>query len=146
MLTHYPLRKSDPETVNVHGHFHGGEVPTRRHVNASVEWIDYRPVRLDHLIEKIQRQSADRCCRRARVGEKLGWATTASGTCEDDSATRPLRRSAVESPGRPDGRAGAGNSRTGVARDRTRSAARAGGAGAGGTARNTTSCSGSPLL
>ena len=79
LLTHYPLREPLPETVNIHGHLHGGGAPTRRHVNVSVEWTDYRPVRLDHLLERVQRQSGNGCQPRARaVGDGPGWATTAS--------------------------------------------------------------------
>ena len=40
VLTHYPLRNPPPGTVNVHGHLHGAEAPTDRHVNVSVERTD----------------------------------------------------------------------------------------------------------
>ena len=57
-LTHHPLGKPPPGTVNVHGHLHGGKAPTPQHVNVSVERTDYRPVRLDHLLKKVHRRSA----------------------------------------------------------------------------------------
>ena len=43
-LTHLPLRRIPPTAVNVHGHLHRAEGPTRRHINLSVEQIDYAPV------------------------------------------------------------------------------------------------------
>ena len=45
-LSHLPLRRVPPTAVNVHGHLHGGEAPTRRHINVSVEQTDYAPVGL----------------------------------------------------------------------------------------------------
>ena len=47
LLTHVPLLQVPAGCVNVHGHVHRNESPSRnRHVNVSVEQLDYRPVRL----------------------------------------------------------------------------------------------------
>ena len=80
VLTHYPLREPPPETVNIHGHVHGGEAPTRRHMNVSVERTGYRPVRLDDLLDRVhRRQPATEWHRRAHAGgDGPGWATPAT--------------------------------------------------------------------
>ena len=47
LLTHVPLLQVPHGCVNVHGHVHQKESPSRnRHINVSVEQVDYRPVRL----------------------------------------------------------------------------------------------------
>ena len=44
LLTHMPLRRVPEASVNVHGHIHHRRVRGRsRHINVSVEQVDYRP-------------------------------------------------------------------------------------------------------
>ena len=43
LLTHVPLRRVPPNTVNIHGHLHGGGSPTRQHRNLTVERTGYQP-------------------------------------------------------------------------------------------------------
>ena len=57
-LSHLPLRRVPPTAVNVHGHLHGGEAPTRRHINVSVERTDYAPVGLTWVLELARRRNA----------------------------------------------------------------------------------------
>ena len=50
LLTHVPLVQVPHGTVNVHGHLHEQESPTpNRHINVSVEQLDYRPARLSDI-------------------------------------------------------------------------------------------------
>ena len=50
LLTHVPLLQVPPGCVNVHGHVHQKESPSRnRHINVSVEQLDYRPVKLSDI-------------------------------------------------------------------------------------------------
>ena len=50
LLTHVPLVEVPYGTVNVHGHLHEQGSPTdNRHVNVSVEQLDYRPARLSDV-------------------------------------------------------------------------------------------------
>ena len=58
-LTHMPLRRVPLTAINVHGHLHGAPAPSPRHFNASVERIDYAPVRLDQLLRRWQAQHTD---------------------------------------------------------------------------------------
>ena len=53
-LSHLPLRRVPPTAINVHGHIHGGEAPTRRHFNVSVERTDYAPVGLNWVLERAR--------------------------------------------------------------------------------------------
>ena len=47
LLTHVPLLQVPVGCVNVHGHVHQKESPTRnRHINVSVEQLNYRPAGL----------------------------------------------------------------------------------------------------
>ena len=47
--------------VNVHGHLHGEESPTRdQHLNVSVEQLNYRPVRLSEIRRLARRLVAGR--------------------------------------------------------------------------------------
>lgn len=55
-LTHMPLKRVPPTAVNVHGHIHKADSPTRRHVNVSVERTDYAPVGLSWILEVCRRQ------------------------------------------------------------------------------------------
>lgn len=47
--THYPLGTVPPGHVNLHGHLHGSPPGRSRHINVSVEQLDYRPVSLARL-------------------------------------------------------------------------------------------------
>ena len=58
VLTHSPLRRVPPNTVNVHGHLHGAAGPTRRHRNLSVERTGYGPVRLEEVLNDAAGESA----------------------------------------------------------------------------------------
>ena len=51
LLTHVPLVQQVPHgAVNVHGHVHEQESPTpNRHINVSVEQLNYRPARLSEI-------------------------------------------------------------------------------------------------
>ena len=50
LLTHVPLLQVPHGAVNVHGHVHEQESPTpNRHVNISVEQLNYRPARLNEI-------------------------------------------------------------------------------------------------
>ena len=53
-LTHMPLRRVPPTAINVHGHLHGAPAPSPRHLNLSVERIDYAPVRLDQVLQQVR--------------------------------------------------------------------------------------------
>ena len=47
LLTHMPLRRIPPGCVNVHGHLrHERVAGPSRHINVSVEQVDYRPTAL----------------------------------------------------------------------------------------------------
>ena len=50
VLTHSPLRRVPPNTVNLHGHLHGGGSPTRQHRNLTVERTGYQPLRLEEVL------------------------------------------------------------------------------------------------
>ena len=50
LLTHVPLLQVPHGCVNVHGHVHQRESPTtNRHINVSVEQLNYRPSRLSDI-------------------------------------------------------------------------------------------------
>ena len=50
VLTHVPLLQVPHGAVNVHGHLHEQESPTpNRHVNVSVEQLNYRPGKLSDI-------------------------------------------------------------------------------------------------
>ena len=47
LFTHVPLLQVPVGSINVHGHVHQKESPsTNRHINVSVEQLNYRPARL----------------------------------------------------------------------------------------------------
>jgi len=59
LVTHYPVKEDFLETdwVNLHGHIHNTPFPPglgsgQRHINMSVEHLDYAPVSLDTLLSK----------------------------------------------------------------------------------------------
>ena len=50
LLTHVPLLRVPAGCVNVHGHVHQKESPSRnRHLNVSVEQLNYRPAKLSDI-------------------------------------------------------------------------------------------------
>ena len=50
LLTHVPLLQVPYDCVNVHGHVHQKESPSRnRHINVSVEQLHYRPAKLSDI-------------------------------------------------------------------------------------------------
>ena len=53
-LSHLPLRRVRPTTVNVHGHIHRSKAPSRHHFNVSVERTDYAPVGLTWVLEQAR--------------------------------------------------------------------------------------------
>lgn len=59
--SHFPMQQKQLRdgSFNVHGHVHQNESPEEHQINVSVEVIDYTPVHIDSIIEKIkQKQSA----------------------------------------------------------------------------------------
>ena len=68
-LSHEPLEAVPVGAVNLHGHFHEGAEPTRRHVNLAIERWEYRPVQMTHVVEIARRRltgSQERVPLRAR--------------------------------------------------------------------------------
>ena len=59
ILTHVPLHEStlnEGSQFNVHGHIHQMESPTKRHICACVEHINYTPVLLEDLVKAHSRK------------------------------------------------------------------------------------------
>ena len=54
-LSHLPLRRVPPTAINVHGHIHAADTTSQRHFNVSVERIDYAPVGLTWVLERVRR-------------------------------------------------------------------------------------------
>lgn len=64
LLTHVPVHESSlfrgatgnekdpPKLRNVHGHIHEKSSPSSDHINACVEWHNYRPVNIEELRKK----------------------------------------------------------------------------------------------
>lgn len=51
ILSHEPIEMSqDMPYLNIHGHIHQDNIDDGKHLNVSVEQIDYRPVKVDKLI------------------------------------------------------------------------------------------------
>ena len=60
LLTHVPLLQVPHGCVNVHGHVHQKESPSRnRHINVSVEQLNYRPAKLSD-IRRLARRLLER--------------------------------------------------------------------------------------
>ena len=56
LLTHVPVHESTlgenpkrPKMVNVHGHIHDKAAPSEKHINVSVEQINYTPINIEEL-------------------------------------------------------------------------------------------------
>ena len=72
LLTHVPLLQVPQGAVNVHGHVHEQESPTRnRHVNVSVEQLDYRPARLSEVRRLARRLMEGRTVPGQTTGARL---------------------------------------------------------------------------
>lgn len=59
VLTHVPLHETsinEKVSVNVHGHIHQNKSPTNYHINACVEWLDYKPVLLGDMISEHKKK------------------------------------------------------------------------------------------
>ena len=70
LLTHVPLLQVPHGCVNVHGHVHQKEPPSRnRHINVSVEQLNYRPAKLSDI-----RRLARRLPERRTVPGHSTWA------------------------------------------------------------------------
>lgn len=60
IFSHIPLReesmrtRSKKEPVNVHGHIHHNKSPTPRHINVSMEAINYTPVNIDDIRKMLK--------------------------------------------------------------------------------------------
>lgn len=57
-LSHIPLHESTlgearhgRDTINIHGHIHRNDPPSPRHINVSVEWVNYTPREVTELIK-----------------------------------------------------------------------------------------------
>ncbi len=56
ILSHMPLLnrslRNNDDNISVHGHIHEKDPPSNRHINVSVERINYTPVELEELVHK----------------------------------------------------------------------------------------------
>ena len=58
LLSHIPLHETVLQNsygynlINVHGHIHNQDAPSDRHINVSVEQINYTPTAIEDLIKK----------------------------------------------------------------------------------------------
>lgn len=62
VLTHVPMHPSQLEfrwKFNVHGHIHRGGVNDRRYVNVCCEAINYRPLSLEEIRRRVDRERAN---------------------------------------------------------------------------------------
>lgn len=62
LLTHVPIHESGlgragDNPVNVHGHIHQNKSPTKQHFNVSVEAIDYTPISLEEIRDRVKNES-----------------------------------------------------------------------------------------
>ena len=70
LLTHVPLIQVPHGTVNIHGHIHDKQSPTpNRHVNVSVEQLNYAPVKLKD-VRRLARRLLEG--RNVPAGERTG--------------------------------------------------------------------------
>lgn len=60
-LSHIPLHESTmseskdgPRTLGIHGHIHRNPPPSPKHINVSVEWIDYTPIEITELLRRYK--------------------------------------------------------------------------------------------
>lgn len=55
-FTHYPMDNLPEGWINIHGHVHkgkGDKAATNRHINVNCEFIDYKPISLEHLSDMV---------------------------------------------------------------------------------------------
>jgi calcineurin-like phosphoesterase family protein len=58
ILTHFPMKRVESGFINVHGHIHNNEeLNSPVHINVSVEVINYKPISLTEIKERISLQS-----------------------------------------------------------------------------------------
>ena len=64
LLTHIPVHESTlginqnnskRQLVNIHGHIHQNESPTKRHINVCVEQINYTPIHIEELTQRAKK-------------------------------------------------------------------------------------------
>ena len=58
-FTHYPMDNLPPHWFNIHGHVHKNghridEIKTTAHYNVNCEFLDYTPINLETLVERIK--------------------------------------------------------------------------------------------
>ena len=74
LLTHVPLRIVPEGCVNIHGHLHHKRVPGRtRHINVSVEQLQYRPRALSTLRRLAQHLVRGETVRGRTTADQLNW-------------------------------------------------------------------------
>jgi len=61
-FTHYPMDNLPLEWINVHGHVHvhghhADEVKSTSHINVNCEFIEYKPISLQQLIDQVESMS-----------------------------------------------------------------------------------------
>lgn len=55
--THRPVMLGETVQINVHGHIHHRPADSPRHINLSVENIEYRPIHIESLIQMVKEVS-----------------------------------------------------------------------------------------
>ena len=81
LLTHAPLTEVPAGHVNVHGHLHDQwYLPVTRHINATVEQLDYRPATLEEVlalakevVKERSRASGPQQARCGNLGTEREW-------------------------------------------------------------------------
>ena len=74
LLTHVPLRIVPEGCVNIHGHLHHKRVPERtRHINVSVEQLQYQPRALSTLRRLAQHLVRGETVRGRTTADQLNW-------------------------------------------------------------------------
>ena len=71
LLTHMPLIAVPPGCVNVHGHIHEKPSPTDRHINVSVEQLEYGPARMSDIRRLARRLLERREIPKGTTAERL---------------------------------------------------------------------------
>ena len=89
LLTHAPLRDMPQNCINGHGHLHGRRVPNgTRHINTSVEQLDYRPRRLIEIRRLARRLVRGEIVPGDTTVDQLEWVAAVGGAA---GAARSLR-------------------------------------------------------
>ena len=72
LLTHMPLRNVPEGCVNVHGHLHNQEAPSRvQHINVSVEQLRYRPRPWEAICRLARHMAAGNAVRGRTTAQRL---------------------------------------------------------------------------